>query len=135
MSRALVLSGGGSVGVAWETGVVLGLAERGVDLTAADLVLGTSAGSTVGAQLALGHDLHAHVERYRTAGPRFMARFLQEEKLLAESGAQVESILPDEGAAAVMGVDLLDPSVMPAAIDEGIRQGKAAAATLVDFWT
>jgi NTE family protein len=53
-TRALVLGGGGSVGVAWETGLVAGLAEKGVDLSKADFILGTSAGSVVGAQLALG---------------------------------------------------------------------------------
>ncbi|HEY8489372.1 MAG TPA: patatin-like phospholipase family protein [Dehalococcoidia bacterium] len=52
--RALVLSGGGPVGIAWEAGILAGLAEEGVDLAAADFILGTSAGSVVGAQLALG---------------------------------------------------------------------------------
>src|SRR5215203_1575582 len=54
MSRALVLGGGGVTGVAWEIGVLAGLAEAGVDLTGADLVVGTSAGSVVGAQVTSG---------------------------------------------------------------------------------
>ena len=41
-------------GIAWETGVLFGLAEAGADVTGADLVVGTSAGSTVGAQLGSG---------------------------------------------------------------------------------
>lgn len=49
--RALVLGGGGITGIAWETGLLAGLAEAGVDLTAADRVIGTSAGSIVGAQV------------------------------------------------------------------------------------
>ncbi|QGG94304.1 patatin-like phospholipase family protein [Actinomarinicola tropica] len=57
MTRALVLGGGGPVGIAWESGLVVGLAERGIDLSVADRILGTSAGSNVGARLALGHDL------------------------------------------------------------------------------
>jgi NTE family protein len=52
--RALVLGGGGVTGVAWEIGLLYGLAERGVDLTAADLFVGTSAGSVVAAQLTSG---------------------------------------------------------------------------------
>jgi NTE family protein len=52
--RALVLGGGGPVGIAWETGVAAGLAEGGVDLREADFTLGTSAGSVVGALLAFG---------------------------------------------------------------------------------
>ncbi|MEU8841938.1 patatin-like phospholipase family protein [Streptomyces roseus] len=51
---ALVLGGGGLTGVGWEAGVLYGLARAGVDLTAADLVVGTSAGSVVGAQLTSG---------------------------------------------------------------------------------
>ena len=48
---ALVLGGGGSLGNAWIIGVVAGLHEAGVDLTTADLVVGTSAGSTAAAQI------------------------------------------------------------------------------------
>jgi NTE family protein len=54
MTRALVLSGGGPVGIAWEAGLLAGLAEGGVDLGQADFILGTSAGSFVGSQLAMG---------------------------------------------------------------------------------
>ena len=49
--RALVLGGGGSTGNAWLIGVVAGLAEAGVDVTTADLIVGTSAGSTTAAQI------------------------------------------------------------------------------------
>ena len=55
--RALVLGGGGVTGVAWEIGVLAGLAEHGLDLAAADLIVGTSAGSVVGAGVAAGEDL------------------------------------------------------------------------------
>jgi NTE family protein len=54
---ALVLGGGGITGIAWEIGLLAGLAEAGVDLSGADLVVGTSAGSVVGARLATGEDL------------------------------------------------------------------------------
>jgi NTE family protein len=57
MSFALVLSGGGTSGVAWEVGVLKGLRDSGVDLTGADLIVGTSAGAIVGANIALGRDL------------------------------------------------------------------------------
>src|SRR3954447_16809535 len=55
--RALVLGGGGVTGVAWEIGLLHGLAEHGVDLTGADLLVGTSAGSVVAAQLGTGGPL------------------------------------------------------------------------------
>jgi NTE family protein len=54
--RALVLGGGGVTGVAWELGVIAGLADTGIDLTDADVVIGTSAGSVVAAQLTAGID-------------------------------------------------------------------------------
>jgi NTE family protein len=54
--RALVLGGGGPVGIAWEAGLAAGLYDGGIDVTRADFFLGTSAGSFVGAQLAGGRD-------------------------------------------------------------------------------
>jgi NTE family protein len=54
MSRALVLGGGGPVGIAWEIGLAAGLAQEGVQLDDAGLIIGTSAGSVVGAMLAHG---------------------------------------------------------------------------------
>lgn len=62
-TRALVLGGGGPVGIAWETGLAVGLARRGLDLSQADRIVGTSAGSVVGAQLAAGLDLVERAER------------------------------------------------------------------------
>ena len=56
MTRALVLGGGGPVGIAWENGLIAGLAQGGANLGAADFTMGTSAGSFVGARLALGSD-------------------------------------------------------------------------------
>ncbi|MFE3517821.1 patatin-like phospholipase family protein [Streptomyces sp. NPDC059166] len=51
---ALVLGAGGVTGTAWETGILHGLAKAGVDLSTADLIVGSSAGALVGAQLASG---------------------------------------------------------------------------------
>ncbi len=50
-NHALVLGGGGVAGIAWTTGLLFGLSEHGIDLRTADLVVGTSAGSAVAAQL------------------------------------------------------------------------------------
>src|SRR3984957_6064896 len=52
--RALVLHGGGSAGNAWEIGVIAGLFDAGLDVTEADLIIGTSAGSTAAAQVTSG---------------------------------------------------------------------------------
>lgn len=56
-SKALVLSGGGITGTAWELGVLFALEESGVDVSDAELIVGTSAGSSVGAQITSGLSL------------------------------------------------------------------------------
>lgn len=55
--RALVLAGGGAAGNAWEIGLITGLSDAGVDVTEADLIVGTSAGATVAAQVTSGMPL------------------------------------------------------------------------------
>ncbi len=67
--RAVVLGGGGVVGVAWESGLVAGLLEGGVDLRDAEGFVGTSAGSIVGARLASGQDLREPAPPVRPAMP------------------------------------------------------------------
>jgi NTE family protein len=52
--HALVLGGGGLAGIAWMTGLLTGLAQAGDDLTGAELIIGTSAGAHVAAQLGSG---------------------------------------------------------------------------------
>ena len=63
--RAVVLGGGGITGIAWEWGILAGLLKSGIDLRDADLVVGTSAGSVVGAQLAARLEI---TERYEALG-------------------------------------------------------------------
>lgn len=75
--RALVLSGGGPLAVAWESGLVAGLAEAGVRVADTDFILGTSAGAIVGAQLAHGRDPGA-----------MAAAILDEAKGIAPPGVQ-----------------------------------------------
>ncbi len=55
--KALVLGGGGTTGIAWEMGILLGLHDAGCDVTDAGLIVGTSAGSVVGAQITSGLNL------------------------------------------------------------------------------
>src|SRR3954469_20838387 len=68
-TSALVLGGGGPVGIAWEAGLLTGLARHGADPARADLVVGTSAGSVVGAPLPYGGDPAALPHRMG-GGPR-----------------------------------------------------------------
>jgi NTE family protein len=81
VQRALVLGGGGPVGIAWEAGLLAGLAEGGVELGQADLIIGTSAGSYVGSQLANG----------RTAGALTDTILAEAQKAKASAGEKASA--------------------------------------------
>ena len=49
--HALVLGAGGHAAIAWELGVLAGMADAGIDICDADVIVGTSAGSLVGVQI------------------------------------------------------------------------------------
>ncbi|MFD0575558.1 patatin-like phospholipase family protein [Dactylosporangium darangshiense] len=68
MTRALVLGGGGMTGIAWEFGILGGLARAGVTVGDADTIVGTSAGSVVGSVVAAGLDLAEAIAYQRTVG-------------------------------------------------------------------
>jgi len=53
--RALVLSGGGEYLLSWYMGYFHALNQSGVDMDLADIIVGTSAGSVVGAAISGGH--------------------------------------------------------------------------------
>jgi NTE family protein len=65
--QALVLAGGGLAGIAWETGILQGIADESPDtanaLRGSTVLVGTSAGSTVAAQLISSLSLDALFER------------------------------------------------------------------------
>jgi NTE family protein len=67
----MVLAGGGLAGVAWETGILRGIADESPRtakaLLESDVLVGTSAGSTVAAQLGSGLGLEALFDRQITA--------------------------------------------------------------------
>ena len=63
----LVLGGGGVTGIAWMTGILTGLQEKGLDISKFDSIVGTSAGSTVGAQISSSTSLTELFERQANA--------------------------------------------------------------------
>jgi NTE family protein len=67
--KALVLGGGGVLGISWEIGLLAGLMEEGVDVTRSDLLFGTSAGSVVSTQIAQGRTLGQLLEDQMAAQP------------------------------------------------------------------
>jgi NTE family protein len=65
--RALVLAGGGIAGIAWETGILRGIADESPAaaraLLESDVLVGTSAGSAVAAQIGTGSPLEVLFDR------------------------------------------------------------------------
>jgi NTE family protein len=70
--RALVLGAGGYAAIAWEVGLLVGMADVGVDVRDADVIVGTSAGSLVGAQIA--SDLTLRELFHRQADPQLQTK-------------------------------------------------------------
>ncbi|MBV9293049.1 MAG: patatin-like phospholipase family protein [Frankiales bacterium] len=113
--RALVLGGGGIAGIGWETGLLFGLAERDIDVTAPDLVVGTSAGSVVGAQLLSGtplgtlHDRHVLPEGESTE----IAAEFDADALMKAWGAMLEKHAPGQEMRAAIGSYALAAPTVP----------------------
>ena len=61
--HALVLGGGGVAGIAWLIGLMSGFADMELELLDADLLLGTSAGANVAAQITSGLSFEALYKR------------------------------------------------------------------------
>jgi NTE family protein len=89
----LVLGGGGVGGIAWITGLLAGLAEAGQDVTGADVLVGTSAGSTVAAQLGSGLGLEKLYSQQIEPGGQSTEIMvdLDRERRVAEIGAIIGS--------------------------------------------
>jgi NTE family protein len=99
VEQALVLGGGGVAGIAWMTGLLAGLAESGQDVTGGtDLVIGTSAGANVAAQLGSGLSLAALFARQ--VDPALQARELMAEIDWAKFAAEFEPLLAGAGTPA-----------------------------------
>ena len=113
--RALVLGGGGVAGIAWETGVLFGLAEQGVDVLDADVVLGTSAGSTVAAQISSSTALAELYDRHAfpTGESSELPVELDLEKLVADWTSLVGSAGPGQELRAAIGRFALAAPTVP----------------------
>jgi NTE family protein len=62
------------------------------------------------------------------------ARAENEMETVREAGGVVEVLSPDDDSAAVMGVNLMDASLGPAAAAAGVAQGENSADAISDFW-
>jgi len=89
--HALVLGGGGVAGIAWISGLLAGLAEAGEDITGAQVLIGTSAGAAVAAQLGSGLPLSELLARQ--TDPAKQAAEIAADVDLATLGEQIAAYL------------------------------------------
>ncbi|SNV80165.1 patatin-like phospholipase family protein [Staphylococcus simiae] len=63
---AIVLGGGGIIGMAWEAGILAALQDKGYELDSANLIIGTSAGFFVGTMLANHRNMRQYYQYLAT---------------------------------------------------------------------
>ena len=98
--------------------------------------------SGTNADLATGHGrvlIVSLLGAARTTGaidPRMLpaAQLEEEVQILRGGGAEVMVLEADDAGARAMGANLMNPSMAPIALEEGIRQGEAEARRLAEFW-
>jgi NTE family protein len=123
---ALVLAGGGVAGIAWELGVLRGIADVDPALAdrvlAADLVVGTSAGSSVAAQVTSGVPLDELYEAQLRPGTAEVEVDVDLPALVADLNAAMADATGTEDAGRRLGAvaraaRTIDPELRRAAID------------------
>ncbi|GHO68303.1 patatin [Ktedonobacter sp. SOSP1-52] len=92
---ALVLGGGSVAGIAWQTGVITGMADAGVDVRDADVFVGTSGGACVAAQITSGLTLEELFQRQ--VDPALQARELAAQMDLARWSADLKQAMEGAG--------------------------------------
>ncbi|HEY6498428.1 MAG TPA: patatin-like phospholipase family protein [Streptosporangiaceae bacterium] len=134
MKNALILAGGGVAGIAWELGVLRGLQDSDPALAArvlaADLVVGTSAGSAVAAQITSGVPLDDLYGRQLSETSAEIEVQLDMEQLLARFTAAVSATASPDEALRAIGALALDTET----VAEPVRMTAVAARLPVPDW-
>jgi NTE family protein len=123
-TRALVLGGGGVAGIAWELGLISGWATDGLDVRRADLVVGTSAGSVVGAQLRLDGDVQSLYERQLAPATGEMKVEFDGVSTMAAFAAAMKGATGEQDARARLGALALTVDAVPEAQRRAIIAGR-----------
>ena len=137
-SQALVLGAGCVSGIAWITGLLTGLADAGKDVTDVELIVGTSAGATVAAQLGSGLSLQ---ELYaRQVQPELQSAEIAQTIPESERRAVIESRLPSQDwpvrALKLFAVDAEsgEPRIFDSASGVGILDAVTASCAVPGVW-
>ncbi|PPH19979.1 hypothetical protein C5C99_10475 [Rathayibacter sp. AY1C4] len=118
MPGALVLAGGGLAGIAWELGVLRGLADASPEavrllLDPSTTFIGTSAGSAVAAQLSTGTGLDESYEAQLQEESAEIGADVDGERLQALFAAAVEGATSPQDARRRIGTLALEAETLP----------------------
>jgi NTE family protein len=134
VKRALVLAGGGVAGIAWELGVLQGIGDGDAALQSsivgADVVVGTSAGSTVAAQITSGAALSDLFAAQLSDESGEMEVELHLEELMARFAAAVRGATGPEDMRRRIGTLALETPT----VSEGVRQAIVASRLSETAW-
>ncbi len=130
---AVVLGGGGLAGFAWEVGLLVGLADTGVDVRDANLFVGTSAGSVVATLATSGRSWEELFQRQvdpalqsREVSPQVdFQKIIDDFGHAFEDGGSSAEILRRIGALSL---------AFPYAISKSERRNVIASRLPVDSW-
>jgi NTE family protein len=134
VKRALVLAGGGVAGIAWELGVLRGVQDADSQLAdrviAADLIIGTSAGSAVAAQITSGTPLADLYDRQLDEASAEIEVELDMEALLARFTTATAGVASLDEARRTIGTLALETET----VAEPVRRAAVAARLPVPTW-
>jgi NTE family protein len=130
-TRAVILGGGGVTGIAWEIGVIAGLAEAGIDLAErADALFGTSAGSFAAALIAGGVDIEARYRaQFKPDGTEVAATMSPDVQRLYQ-----EAYLQHYGQAVPLAKAFGEIAKQAVTVSTEVRTGVVAARLGIEDW-
>jgi NTE family protein len=134
MKRALVLAGGGVAGIAWELGVLRGIGDVNAELLTrlrqADVVIGTSAGSAVAAQITSSDTIDDLYDRQLSEHSRELEVELNIEELMTRFAAAMTGTSGPQDMRRRIGTLALETSTVP----ESVRRAAVASRLTEPSW-
>jgi len=129
-----VLGGGGVSGIAWQTGLLAGLADEGVVVSTDSIIIGTSAGAVVGANVASGTSLSELYDRQIEGVSQQPSKALGLGALLILARAQLGARSPEQAAQrigrAALAADARDPAQFRSSIEARLAAHEWSAVDL-----
>lgn len=132
MSMALVLAGGGPAALAWELGVLRGLADADAELAqkiiSTDTVIGTSAGSSVAAQITSSTPLDELYDAQFSADTAEIDPKVDLKEFISRFGAAIAGAVDERDRRRRVGAFALAASTVPEAKRRAVIAARLPAA-------